>query len=553
MRFYSSGRRGRLARFSLHALLVPILLALLLGPFPATSPAPAQAAALGIRWGFYVTYNPNSLVSLQAHADQLNYVSPWYYNVDGNGLVTGSLQPVVNDLLRTKGIKNLPLLKNTARYGDFHDVLFNPTKRTYLITQLHNLVLRDGYDGITIDFEAVTDTDGPLLSAFMTFLYRDFKTIDKTVAMAVPPKTRDVNTGWAGPYNYRDLRDWADYFVIMAYDQHYATGDPGPVAPLPWLNDVANYVVSTLTPQKVIWGIGAYGYDWNTSFYPRQQATTPAWTDVQQLAATYHGNFAYDSVNQAPSLVYINANQRHEVWYENKQSFDAKINLVQQRGFPGFAVWRLGQEDPGIWLTISGLRSPCTPISAFASTPTRVYFPQTGHSLSGGFLQYWRAHGGLPVYGYPITEEFVEVSPSDGKSYTVQYFQRNRFEWHPELAGTPYGIQLGLLGAQYVAKRMFVLSPPFPSTPTRVYFAETQHSLGGGFLQYWRTHGGLAQFGYPLSEEFTERSPTDGNYYTVQYFERARFEWHPEHAGTAAEFQLGLLGVWAMQQKGCLP
>ncbi|HUS13975.1 MAG TPA: N-acetylmuramoyl-L-alanine amidase, partial [Chloroflexia bacterium] len=140
-----------------------------------------------------------------------------------------------------------------------------------------------------------------------------------------------------------------------------------------------------------------------------------------------------------------------------------------------------------------------------------------------------------------------------GKSYTVQYFERNRFEYHPELRGTPYIIQLGLLGVQYTAKRVFALSEPFRNTAETLYFPETGHRLGGGFRTLWGNKGGLRQFGYPISEEFAERSPTDGNMYTVQYFERARFEWHPEFRGTANEFQLGLLGTWALQQTGCAP
>jgi spore germination protein len=220
---------------------------------------------------------------------------------------------------------------------------------------------------------------------------------------------------------------------------------------------------------------------------------------------------------------------------------------VRARNLPGFAIWRLGQEDPGVWQSIAGIGSPCAAIPAFPSTPTRVYFPQTGHSLSGGFLTYWRAHGGLPIFGYPLTEEFSE----NGR--TVQYFERNRFEWHPEYRGTPAEFQLGLLGVQYTAGRQFPTIPPFPSTPTRVYFPQTGHSLSGGFLTYWRAHGGLPIFGYPISEEVHEVSPTDANPYTVQYFERARFEWHPEYRGTPAEFQLGLLGAWALQQRGCAP
>jgi hypothetical protein len=81
--------------------------------------------------------------------------------------------------------------------------------------------------------------------------------------------------------------------------------------------------------------------------------------------------------------------------------------------------------------------------------PNVTYFEVVGHALRGPFRDYWQQHGGLPQFGYPITEEFREVSSTDGKSYTVQYFERNRFEWHPELPD-PYKVSLGLLGAQIV-------------------------------------------------------------------------------------------------------
>jgi hypothetical protein len=97
-----------------------------------------------------------------------------------------------------------------------------------------------------------------------------------------------------------------------------------------------------------------------------------------------------------------------------------------------------------------------------------------------------------------------------------------------------------------------------PATPGNVgadrrYFPETQHTLGGGFRAYWEANGGLAIFGLPLTEEFTEVSPADGREYTVQYFERARFEHHPEHAGTPHEVQLGMLGRQALEARGWLP
>ena len=85
--------------------------------------------------------------------------------------------------------------------------------------------------------------------------------------------------------------------------------------------------------------------------------------------------------------------------------------------------------------------------------PDASYFTQTGHNLGGTFRQYWLANGGLAVFGYPTSEAFTETSPTDGKPYLVQYFERNRFEYHPENAGTQYEVLLGLLGRQELVDR----------------------------------------------------------------------------------------------------
>jgi hypothetical protein len=175
--------------------------------------------------------------------------------------------------------------------------------------------------------------------------------------------------------------------------------------------------------------------------------------------------------------------------------------------------------------------------------PDTVYFAQTGHNLGGEFLKYWQRGGGLAIYGYPVSEAF------DEGGYLVQYFERNRFELHTENQ-PPYNVLLGRLGADLSTGRVFPKVQPFESQPGHLYFPETGYSLHNAFLGYWERNGGLAQFGYPLSEEMRERSATDGKEYTVQYFERARFEYHPEYRGTNAEVLLGLLGITTLQAKG---
>src|SRR3954447_17980085 len=71
------------------------------------------------------------------------------------------------------------------------------------------------------------------------------------------------------------------------------------------------------------------------------------------------------------------------------------------------------------------------------------FFPETGKTVNGKFLDYWESHGGLSIFGYPITDAQNEVDPISGKTYLAQWFERERFELHPENAGTPYEVLLG--------------------------------------------------------------------------------------------------------------
>jgi hypothetical protein len=158
-------------------------------------------------------------------------------------------------------------------------------------------------------------------------------------------------------------------------------------------------------------------------------------------------------------------------------------------------------------------------------------FAETGKSVCGRFLGYWQGHGGVAQQGYPISHDIQEVSAVDGKTYVVQYFERAVFEYHPENQA-PFGVLLSLLGSE-LYKLKYPNGAPGQqanSSPGSVFFAETGRRLGGRFLGYWQSYGAVMQQGYPVSDEFQERSEVDGKQYTVQYFERAAFEFHPENA-----------------------
>jgi hypothetical protein len=162
--------------------------------------------------------------------------------------------------------------------------------------------------------------------------------------------------------------------------------------------------------------------------------------------------------------------------------------------------------------------------------------------LKGRFQEYWRENGGLAVFGYPLTDEFQQ----DGR--ITQYFERARFEFFPENQ-PPYDVLLGRLGVVLLQREgvNWREQPTAPGPATGcLYFEETQHNLcnqqrGTGFLNYWQSNGlefdgqpgssyreSLALFGFPITEPY-QYTNESGDTVQVQWFERARFEWHPDN------------------------
>ena len=147
------------------------------------------------------------------------------------------------------------------------------------------------------------------------------------------------------------------------------------------------------------------------------------------------------------------------------------------------------------------------------------HFAETGHWVCNKFLEFFDARGGLEIFGFPLTEAFND--PRLGLQ--VQYFQHSRMELHP-YNPEPYKVQLGLLVDElgYQFPRVDKRQIPSRNSALHHYFPETGHVVSYAFLDYFRENGGVDIFGYPRSEFMYE----DG--YIVQYFQRARMEWHPE-------------------------
>ena len=199
---------------------------------------------------------------------------------------------------------------------------------------------------------------------------------------------------------------------------------------------------------------------------------------------------------------------------------------------------------------------PPAPLPATSEVGIPLTFPQTGYSLDGDFRSYWEAHGRLPVFGYPIS------SAQQVNGQVVQWLERARFELHPENTA-PYNVLLGHLGVEALQRqgRDWQTFPKAAASAPH-YFKETGHAIAHpAFWQYWTSHGlefdgrrgtsiaeSLALFGYPLSEAQLETN-ANGDRVLTQWFERARFEYHP-HNPAASRVLLGRLGAEVRSERG---
>src|SRR6478752_6508018 len=133
-----------------------------------------------------------------------------------------------------------------------------------------------------------------------------------------------------------------------------------------------------------------------------------------------------------------------------------------------------------LWLAIAGFLSTTVATRTSVAADGSRYFSATGKTASGRFLNYWNGHGALPQQGYPITEELQERSDTDGVVYTMQYFERAVFEYHPEFVGTSSEVLLSLLGAFYYDAKYHGSAPAqHTNTDNARLFNETGFSVGG--------------------------------------------------------------------------
>jgi spore germination protein YaaH len=298
---------------------------------------------------YYYSGDASSYNSITANTSAIDEIATHTYTTDGSGNITGLVPTNQITYSNSNNIKTLAMVANNFDGNIAKTLLESPVNRQALINNTLNAIKTNGYKGVNIDLEGVYYYDRSYLTSFMSELYNTLHPQGYYISMAVPAKTSDSPTAsWSGAYDYAALANYADQIILMTYDEHYPGGTPGAIASIGWVENVIKYASSVIPKGKLLLGTAAYGYDWSSN-------GTKAYgiNGINNLVSSYGAVVKWDSISQSPYFTYIDASGiSHTVWFENAQSLNYKLDLVNSYNLAGIGIWRLGLENADYWTSI---------------------------------------------------------------------------------------------------------------------------------------------------------------------------------------------------------
>lgn len=294
----------------------------------------------------------------KAHVDAFYAISLFWYRLDADGDITPYEYAHEDDSIvsfaHRNDVKVLGLIANLPEQGTWDSgrvqrVLSSEERRRAHIDAILELIERKNFDGINIDYESLRTEQTDDFSRFIQELAKALHARDKLLGIAIHPQHADTST------RGQDIPSLAvaDILALMTYNEHWNTSHPGPIASLPWMRKILSYTTEDLAvePQRIYLGMPLYGYDW------AEQGDVAEGIEHEEVVTLVNTNpdidVRYDERAGAPYFTYTDTGGRHEVWFEDAQSFEQKVELVQEFGLGGIHLWRLGREDKNIYKVLN--------------------------------------------------------------------------------------------------------------------------------------------------------------------------------------------------------
>lgn len=296
------------------------------------------------RFAFYMPWDARSRDSLQAQAAGLDWVVPGLASVAGpDHRFRYARDAFLHQVLdgAPPAPRLLVMVQNAS--GDGHwdgagtrALLRDPAARATFLAQVSDMVAAEGAQGVTFDLENLPADAHADYRSFLSQARRQFAPRGWLVTIAAPLADPD----W-------DLAAYAqrcDRIFLMAYDEHWAGGEAGPIASQPWFAAHVAQAVASVGPARSIVAIGNYAYDWHGG-QTDILTVRDAWARARDAGTAPQ----IDSASENATFFYQQDGVAHRVWLLDAASAGNELRAIAQTGAAGVALWRLGSEDPAVW------------------------------------------------------------------------------------------------------------------------------------------------------------------------------------------------------------
>ncbi len=298
----------------------------------------------------------DQIENVKKSAKAIDTVSPSYFNLSEYGeLNISGISPEFIETMHKDGMRVVPFLSNHWDKSIGNMALDNRKK---LAQEIAKVIEKYNIDGINVDIENVDHTYKEKYTDFVRLL-REYIPENKEVSVAVAANPYGWTNGWQGSYDYEKLGEYADYLMIMSYDEHYEGGEDGPVASLDFIRDSLEYALEYVPEEKIVMGVPFYGRLWGGELQGRGISLNRA----EELISLYNAKVFFDQESQTPVATFtvhdnspvfkLNGKSlkpgNYTLWYEDESSLVRKLSLIQEYGIKGVGNWSAGQEKESIW------------------------------------------------------------------------------------------------------------------------------------------------------------------------------------------------------------
>ena len=328
--------------------------------------------------GFYANWDDSSFSSLRNNLQNLDWVVPSWLYLQGSSMdLKVTLDQKSLDLIRREkpGTSILAMIQNSSITKwdgpNLGRLMADPARRRERLNSVLAFIEEHKLQGIMIDFEQIPDDAHKDTLAFLSEVHAAFKAKGLIVAVAAP---------FDDPHwNYKAYAKVCDYLMLMGYDEHWSDSQPGSVASQSWFSTRLAARMRDLDPAHTIVAIANYGYDWTVG---KQDAEELTFQEAILTARDSNVSIQLDPDTLNPRFSYLEDGAAHRVWFLDAVTAYNHLRAADRYRPAGYALWRLGAEDPSIWQVMPRAYGAPPPASLETINPsTEVNFIGRGELL----------------------------------------------------------------------------------------------------------------------------------------------------------------------------